>query len=189
MSPIPTSTELESFLGAPKESARSPSLLVLGLGNDMMRDDGVGLRIAKGVRSRLSHIPDIAVVETGEMGLSLLDFITGHSALVLVDAVQTGKVSPGFLHEMCGDDLKVLPTVSPHVLGIGEILSLGRKLGMAMPERVRIFAVEVEDPFTLGTEMTKSLCAALPAILDRVTDSVLAMAQELTGGGITSNTD
>ena len=106
------------------------------------------------------------------MGLSLLDDIVGFEGLILVDAVQTLKRPPGFVHELDGDDLSALPAVSPHFLGIGEVLALGRKLGLAVPTRVKILAVEVQDVTTVGTELTPPLQAALPAIVRRVMSAV-----------------
>ena len=72
-------------------------------------------------------------VECEEMGLSLLDYIVGYRDLVLVDAVQTGHAPPGFLHQVELGDLKILPVMTPHFLGIGEILTLGEKLDSDTP--------------------------------------------------------
>jgi hypothetical protein len=57
-------------------------------------------------------------------------------------------------------------------VGVSETLALGRQLGLAMPEQVRIFAIEVEDPFTLGTSLTPALQAALPGIVSRIRAAV-----------------
>lgn len=144
------------------------SVLLLGLGNDILSDDAVGLRVVQTVREALKPTDGIDAVETEEMGLALLDFLAGYQELVIVDAVQTGRAPAGHLHEFDGDALKLLPRISPHFLGVGEILSLGRTLGLDMPERVRIFAIEVADPFTLGTRLTPAVQEALPAIVERV---------------------
>ena len=141
---------------------------MLGLGNDILTDDAVGLRVADALARRFSGEENIVVTQTTEMGLALLDLITGFDALVIVDAVQTGRETPGFVHEFHGDDLKALPVVSPHFLGVGEMLALGRKLGLPVPSLVTIFAVEVRDPFTVGTSLTPEIEAALPGIVERV---------------------
>jgi hydrogenase maturation protease len=103
-----------------------------------------------------------------EMGLALLDFMVGYRAVVIVDSIQTGQVSPGTSHEVDAAGLRHLAGRTPHFLGVGDTLALGRHLDLAMPDQVTIVAVEVEDPFTLGTQMTPALQAALPAVLDRV---------------------
>jgi len=150
--------------------------LLLGLGNDLLFDDSIGLRVAAAARERLAGNPNITVAQTTEMGLSLLDMMVGFERLVLVDAIQTHQAPPGFVHQIDHLDLQVLPTLLPHFLGVGEVLALGRKLNLAVPEQVRIFAVEVEDPFTVGTELTPTLKAAFPRIMDEVVTATEAIS-------------
>jgi len=144
-------------------------ILVLGLGNDILTDDAIGLRVARQLRVAFAGHPMIEVLETMEMGLALLDFMVGYREVLIVDAIQTGQASPGTLHELDADGLINLTGRTPHFLGVGETLALGRQLGLVMPERVRIFAIEVADPFTLSTEMTPALEAALPPVIERIT--------------------
>jgi len=160
---------------APVADARSYGrVLVLGLGNDILTDDAVGLLVAREVQTRLGDTPGIAVRETMEMGLTLLDQIVDCESLLIVDAVQTGRVAPGQVHEIGPDELPQVTATSPHFVGVGETLALGAKLGLAMPRRVRIFAIEVEDPYTLGTQLTAAVAAAVPAAADRVVALVRA---------------
>jgi hydrogenase maturation protease len=144
-------------------------VLVLGLGNDILSDDAVGLHVAATVRAHLADEPDIEVRATTEMGLALLDEIAGRECVVLVDAVQTGQRPPGYVHELGPEDLSKVLTTSPHFLGVGETLALGRLLGLPMPAQVRIFAIEVADPFTLGLSMTPAVIQAVAATVERVT--------------------
>ena len=147
---------------------KADKLLLLGLGNDILSDDAVGINIAREIRQRLDDSEGIEVQETSEMGLSLLDYIVGYDDLILVDAVQTGQFPPGFLHEFDSDDLKVLPAVSPHFFGVGEVLALGRQLGLSVPRRVKIFAVEVNDPFTVGVGLTGPLESVFSSLVARI---------------------
>ncbi len=151
-------------------------MLVLGLGNAILSDDAVGLHVARALRRRLEPEEDIAAVEVEEMGLSLLDYIVGCRDLVIVDSIQTGRVPPGCLHEIDGDDNLTRRSASPHFLGVGETIACGRLLGLAMPRRVRIFAVEVNDPFTLGESLTPPVAAALDSVADRVLAAARALA-------------
>jgi hydrogenase maturation protease len=153
------------------------SVLVLGLGNDILSDDAIGLRVAQAVRAQLAGHADIEVKETTEMGLTLLDEISGYDGLVLVDAVQTGRAAPGCLHEIEPGALPGVATTSPHFLGVGETLALGRTLGLPMPRQVRIVAVEVADPFTLGTDLTPAVAAAVAAATERVATVARIMAE------------
>ena len=143
-------------------------VLVLGLGNDILTDDAVGLHVAQAVRRRLAGDPEIEVKGTTEMGLALLDEVAGRNFVVLVDSVQTGTAPPGHIHELGPESLARVLTSAPHFLGIGETLALGRMLGLPMPDQVRIFAIEVADPFTLGTRLTPAVEQAIAEAVDRV---------------------
>jgi hydrogenase maturation protease len=154
----------------------APRFLLLGLGNDILTDDAVGLHVVRELRPKLVSRPSIDIRETTEMGLALLDFITGYRAVVIVDSIQTGKAPPGFLHELDASALNELTGRTPHFVGVGETLALGRQLGLAMPEQVKIFAIEVEDPFTVSTEMTPALRSALPGIVERIAAALRQLA-------------
>ncbi len=173
--PPPAPVAAESSPVGPRAPTPPPAaVLVLGLGNDMLSDDAMGLNVVRELRRRLPLTLDVAVKETGEMGLGLLDLIEGYRELIVVDSIQTGKAAPGYLHEFEGAALPVTPSVSPHCAGIGEMLALGAALGLVMPERVTIFAVEVQDPFTLGNRLTPVLEAALPEVTRSVETAVRA---------------
>ena len=170
---------MQTAVNESNHSPESPDparrLLLLGLGNDILTDDAVGLHVVRELRPKLAAHPSIDIRETTEMGLALLDFITGYRAVVIVDSIQTGKASPGFLHELDAPALTQLTGRTPHFVGVGETLALGRHLGLAMPEQVKIFAIEVEDPFTLGTALTPALQEALPGIVQRIAASLHAL--------------
>jgi hydrogenase maturation protease len=110
----------------------------------------------------------------------LLDFLTGYGTVVIVDSIQTGQAPPGSLYELNAASLKQLTGGAPHFLGVGETLALGRLLELPMPSEVRIYAVEVEDPFTLGTQLTPALQAALPGIVGRIAAAVRAIMNRET---------
>jgi hydrogenase maturation protease len=161
-------------------NANVGKVLVLGLGNDILTDDAVGLNVVRQLRQELASETGIDVRETMEMGLALLDFMVGYRAVVIVDSIQTGQAPAGTIHEVDAAGLKQFTRRTPHFLGVGETLALGRHLGLPMPEEVRIVAVEVEDPFTLGTAMTDALQAAVPRVIDRVRATLRGLGQPET---------
>jgi hydrogenase maturation protease len=170
---VGTAKAAQSSHDARNEAAGTTNrTLVLGLGNDILSDDAVGLHIAQQLRARLADRPNVDVIETCEMGLSLLDFMDGYRQVLIVDSVQTGKVPAGQMHEIEASELKTLPEMSPHFLGIGEVLSLGTALGLNVPQRVKILAIEVADPFTVSTTMTPAICQAVPAIIERAVNCI-----------------
>jgi|YelNatPaOPRAMG01_1025707.scaffolds.fasta_scaffold00546_27 hydrogenase maturation protease len=152
-----------------------PKFLVLGLGNDLLGDDAVGLEVIRHLMRAAPTHPQLKLHETTEMGLVLLDLLVGCRVAVIVDSIQTGKVPPGTLHELDPDQLSCLTGRTPHFLGVAETLALGRLLGLPMPEQVRVLAVEVADPFTLGTSMTPAVRHAVPVVAERVAQVLRAL--------------
>jgi hydrogenase maturation protease len=115
------------------------------------------------------HLPGrVTFARTLEMGLSLLDYVAGSDRLIIVDSVQTANGKPGQVHVVEERDLAALPLASPHFLGVGEVLALGRALGMKMPREVIVIAVEVADPFTVGGGLSPEVREALPFLVEEV---------------------
>lgn len=166
----------EASSGSAKAMRAPPrKTLVLGLGNDILTDDAVGLHVVRRLAGELrGDHSDIDVRETTEMGLALLDFLTGYASVIIVDSIQTGRSAPGSVHELDPFSLNLMTGRTPHFLGVGETLALGRELGLAMPGQVRIFAIEVEDPLTVSTAMSPALEEALPRIVARIGEAVRA---------------
>ena len=152
----------------PEPRSRTRKTLLLGLGNDILSDDSIGLRVASALQERLAPDPNLTIQQTTEIGLALLDLVQGYEHLVLIDAVQTSECPTGTVHHVRDTDLPNIPALSPHFLGIGETLALGRKLALPVPETVEIFAIEVDDPFTVSTELTPELQSQLPRIVDQI---------------------
>ncbi len=155
---------------------RSLKVLVLGLGNDLLTDDAIGLHLVRAAGAHLHENKNIQVTESLEMGLSLLDLLTGFDAALIVDSIQTGKAPPGFLHNFDLTELEQLPSWSPHFAGIGEVIALGRKLDLPVPGRVRILAVEVDNPFTVSDQISAALRAKVPDLVDQVVRQAKTLA-------------
>jgi len=135
--------------------------LVLGLGNPILTDDGVGIQIVRSLAGQLDR-PDVDVAEASLGGLRLLDEAIGYDRLVLVDAIQAGG-QPGQVYQLGPDDMSSLHSASSHDLNLPVALELGRRLGLALPEdeAIRIVAVEVEEVMTFGEACTPQVQAAI----------------------------
>jgi hydrogenase maturation protease len=143
-------------------------VMLLGLGNDIRCDDGVGFLIVREAAKRLGNPANIEVVECPQMGLEILDHFIGRDVVIIVDSVMTGKAPVGSIIELEEADLKPLTVTSIHYLGVPETLEIGRALGENIPATVRIIAVEVADPYTVGTNMTREVEAAIPLAVEKV---------------------
>jgi hydrogenase maturation protease len=154
-----------------EESTRSNfSTRLLCLGNDVLADDAVGLRVAETLRGRLPASVD--VVSSSEAGLRLLDHLVGVPRVIVIDAVQTGSAPPGTIFVLREEDVSYSPGPSGHYMGLFESLALGKKLDMPVAQDVLVIAVEAEDCLTLGGAMTPAVESAIPEVARRVMEMV-----------------
>ena len=149
------------------------STLILGLGNPILTDDGVGILVVREVKAQLlsrtrpagEAKPGTCFAEASVGGFRLLEVLAGHDRAILVDAIQTPGGTPGAIYRLRVSDLRTsLHSGSTHDLTLTGALTLGRALGMALPtdEAIMIVAVEVADVLTFGEGCTPEVDAAIP---------------------------
>jgi hydrogenase maturation protease len=142
--------------------------LVLGLGNPILSDDAVGIRIAQGLGQKTS-IQD--VVGTSEAGIALLDYAVGYDKLVTIDSIMTEKGKPGELYKLGLEDLRPgLNLSSSHGVDIATAFTLGERFGYPMPKQVTIYAVEIADNTTFGEKCTQEVEEKIPFIVRQIAE-------------------
>jgi hydrogenase maturation protease len=150
--------------------------LLLGMGNPILSDDAVGVRLARDFKERLAGHPGLEVVEECSVGgLNLIDVLRGYERAIVLDSLATEESVPGAWHRFDDDALRETAHLTNlHDANFATALELGRRIGVPLPEpgRIHIFAVEVEDNATFSERMTPALEAAYsdyaPAILAEV---------------------
>jgi len=142
-----------------------PRILVLGLGNDILGDDAVGLLAARRLRALLPE--SVEILESAGGGLELLDVLEGYDRALLLDSIATGNHPPGTILEFSADDFQKIVAPSPHYAGIPELLQMAEQLGIAFPRTIRILAVEVADPYQVREGLSPSAERALPILVSR----------------------
>ena len=142
--------------------------LILGIGNTVLTDDGVGCKVAQRLAKKLRGRSDITVKETALSGLSLLDELTGYEWLIIVDAIQTKGGKPGTIYKLSPGDFKTGRMAIIHDLGLFSTLELGRKLEMEMPREVVIFAIEAKDMATFSEKLSPEVEKAIPQAVEMV---------------------
>ena len=141
--------------------------LVLGLGNPLRCDDGVGIKVAEAVRKKIS-CPEVEVVETDTSGFGLLDLLLGYEQAIIIDAIQTSEGSPGQVYRLGLEDLAPSQPTLTHSVDLPAAIKFGRELGLPMPEEVIIFAVEAQDVTTFSEQCTSKVRQAIPKVVDLV---------------------
>jgi hydrogenase maturation protease len=151
------------------------STLVLGMGNPILSDDGVGLLVAD--RLRESPLPadvEVALSEVG--GLRLLELVRGFTRVIIIDALRSPAESgrhPGEVYRYEAKDFKGGHRYgSAHSIGLDTALEIGHKLGYDMPAEVTVFAIEAEDVETFGEELSPPVAAAAERVFALVREEV-----------------
>ena len=139
--------------------------LIIGVGNPLRRDDGVGWVAARAVRQAVRAV---RVLELEGEGASLLEAWAGAEVAIVIDAVR-GGACPGTVvrFEPPGDPLpRTFASTSTHAFGLPDAVELGRTLGR-LPRRLIVYGVEGTD-FTAGEGLSPAVEAAVPAVVSRV---------------------
>ncbi|MBA5942626.1 MAG: hydrogenase maturation protease [Methanophagales archaeon] len=148
--------------------------LVLGIGNPILGDDGVGVHVAQELVKLIKDDSEtIRVEDTNTSGLNLLDIITGYEKVVIIDAIitDTDGREIGEIYRLRPEDFaaSVHLSTSMHDVNLPTVIEIGKKLMPdAMPSEIVIFAVEVAEVEVFTEEMTAKVKEAVPKILDRV---------------------
>lgn len=148
----------------------SPKIAILGLGNLLLTDDGVGVHAVRRLADsgRVPH--GIEVIEGGTMGLDLLPRIEGLSHLLAIDAVEFGA-PPGTLFRFANEDLATVPTgKSVHLLGFSDLLGALRLLGCG-PREVVLLGLQPEST-VWGVTLSPKVAAALDDLLEAALSEV-----------------
>lgn len=138
--------------------------LILALGNDILGDDGVAFHAAR--RLRAEYPSSAEVIETGEAGLPLLDYLEPYGRALILDAAATGECPPGTILRWDREDFRRCVAPSQHSAGLPQILELAERLGMAFPGELQVICMEVGDPTVFRDTLTAEAEQALPAMLD-----------------------
>jgi len=142
--------------------------LVLGTGNPILSDDGVGIKVAHEVANQFNS-PQVTVAETSAAGLRLLDSIVGYDKVIIIDAIQTKKGRAGQIYRMKPEDFSFAKHLSsPHQINLVTALELGKMLNLVMPQEITIFAVEAKDVSNFRERCTPEVERAIPEAVKMV---------------------
>ena len=139
--------------------------MILGLGNDLLSDDAVGIMAARRIRKIVGKYIDI--VECNLAGIALLDVLMGYNRVIIFDAFHSGNYPTGTVLEMTVDDLRPIPGMSPHYAGLPEVMSISDSLGLKVPDVILIFAVEILQCQTIGSVLSNPVASSVEELVNR----------------------
>ena len=144
-----------------------PKILILGIGNTIRGDDGVGIFAVRSLREHLDYRIDTK--ETESAGIVLLEMISGYDKAIIIDSICTGEGNPGDIYRITKDSLKLgFKPCSSHKMGLATIVEMAKNLGIAMPDEIVIYAIEIEKGDSFSDCLTAKVKEAIPKVMNLV---------------------
>lgn len=146
--------------------------LVLGLGNPILGDDGVGWKVAEAVQSEIVNQKSELEVDFASLGgLSLMERMLGYEHVILIDSIETGQAPVGTLRTFplaALENPMAGHTASAHDASLLTALRAAQELGADVPAMVDIVAIEARQTYDFTEELTPEVAAAVPAATRQV---------------------
>jgi hydrogenase maturation protease len=152
------------------------SILVLGLGNTIMTDDGFGVEVVTRLSSRYHFHGPVQLIDGGTLGLDLLPYLEKVESLLIIDALDM-RDEPGKIFRLEGEEVPraFSSKLSVHQMGLQDLLAVAELQGH-VPRNLVVWGVQPES-IEMGTELTATLAAIVEPIVTRV-------LEELQGWGV-----
>ena len=146
--------------------------LILGVGNLLLSDEGVGLRVVERLVATYDLPKGVQILDGGTLGLDLLYYLEGVENLLIVDAVEMGK-EPGTLLRLEGDEVPSFLSIkmSPHQIGVPDML-FAAKLKDVYPRNVVLWGVQPAALDT-GLELSPRVAAQVDVLVGKVVEQLV----------------
>lgn len=156
----------------------SAKTLVIGVGNRILSDEGVGVHVIERLLAGYDIPGEVLILDGGTLGLDLLYYLEGVENLLLVDAVELRK-DAGTLIRMVNDEVPAFLTMkmSPHQVGIPDMLAVARMKDL-YPPNVILWGME-PDWLELGMELSPVVEARVPVLIEEILKQLEAWGHPL----------
>lgn len=147
-------------------------LTIIGLGNELLSDDGVGIRIVRQLKERLPAA-NANFEELSVGGLPLLDYITGYERCVIIDAVVTGKHPAGTVYRcVLTAGTEPFTLASSHQIDLSQVVTLAALMGGEIPRTIVVYGIEAADTTTFHDGCTEEVSRAVPTIVETISRDI-----------------
>jgi len=140
--------------------------VVLGVGNPILSDDGVGIHVARQLK-RIVNDPNVTVDEALTGGMNLLDMIIGYDKAILIDAVKLKEGEAGDIERFSIEDFDTVACRNPHDASLSAAVRYAKKMGEnRIPNEIVIIGVKVKDSISFGEELSPKVAEAVPRAVE-----------------------
>ncbi|WP_338053460.1 HyaD/HybD family hydrogenase maturation endopeptidase [Rhabdochromatium marinum] len=145
-----------------------PDALIIGLGNLLLSDEGVGIHSLRRLEQHYGFTPEVELVDGGTTGLDLLELFRQHDYILLLDALFAPEGAPGDIQILRNDAIltALSKKLSMHHLGISDVLALAQLLDYR-PREIVLLGV-IPEHLELGTELSPAVAQRMPDILANI---------------------
>ena len=141
------------------------NVLVLGLGNILLSDEGVGVKAVEELRNRYVCSHAVEIVDGGTMGLELLPYFEERSHILIIDAVKSGR-KPGTITRIEDPPAYFSSKTSPHQIGLADVMGVA-VITDIMPQNITLFGIEPKQ-FSTGLSLSTEVARNLSRLVDLV---------------------
>jgi hydrogenase maturation protease len=146
--------------------------IVLGVGNPILQDDGVGLHVIEALRQRLTN-PLVTVETASTGGMNLLDMIRGFEKVILIDAVKQNDSKPGEVKRFLLSDFHSVHSCNPHDVSLSEALHVAEQLGEKhLPLQIILIGITVKNTYEFGEHLSNEVSSAIPTAVNLVLEEL-----------------
>ena len=147
--------------------------IVLGIGNQILGDDGVGIHVANEVKKQIDNL-NITVDEAITGGMNLLDLLLGYDKAILIDAVKSDDSSHGKVTRIDISDFNTMHSCNPHDVSLIEAIDMAKKLGESrIPKEIIIIGIMMKQiPCEFGETLSNEIAAAVPEAVKLTLDEI-----------------
>lgn len=143
--------------------------LVIGVGNPLLGDDGVGNVVAKSVKERLPHGLNVDIKEVSASGIELVEEIMGYDTAIIIDAIATNGES-GTIRRLKPEELKqTIHFTTPHHFNFASAYEFGKLFASrSMPKKVLIYGIEIESSTNFSESLSPNVAKAADLVAARI---------------------
>jgi hydrogenase maturation protease len=147
--------------------------IILGMGNTLLSDDGIGIVIKRYLEKIISNENDVTLCETSWGGFKIIDLLAGFDYAVIIDSIKTGNKPQGFIHHYKPTDfLPTLRLTSYHDINFITALKLAEIMDAKIPQDIDIFAVEIDDNRSINEFINPDLWNSIKLCSKRIADTL-----------------
>ena len=147
--------------------------IVLGVGNQILGDDGVGIHVTNVLKKQIKN-PNITIDDAITGGMNLLELLLGYDKAIIVDAVKTDKGENGEVKRIPLDNFSTMHSCNPHDVSLIEAIEVARKMGEnRIPKEIIVIGIMMKQiPCEFGEKLSENIATAVPKAVEMTLNEI-----------------